>query len=235
MQMIFFIKKARLVPGWLKRIDMVLKLCNHILWYHMSSQFVKPNTILYYYSMSKIFQNPRFKNITISGRAANGATTLSRLLAQKLGWIVINGGEIYREYVKKNGIPLEKTTKVPDAYHKELDALIKDKLVSKKNLIIESWLSGFDAQKIDGVFKVFITCSSDAVRIDRLVNREGMTIDEAKKHIKVREAENIKKWTRLYHTNNFWSPALYDLVIDTFKHDRQETLDLVLKSIGFSK
>lgn len=179
------------------------------------------------------FASVMWRNITISGRAANGATTLSKALAEKLGWQLINPGEIYRQYALKNGIPLEQTGKSADEYHLQLDDFIKKKLKTEKNIIIESWLSGFDAQKIPEVFKIFVTCSDESVRIDRLVNRDKMTIDEAKQHLKTREEENLKKWEKLYGTRDFWNPALYDLVIDTYKNGPTETLNLALQAIGF--
>lgn len=172
------------------------------------------------------------RNISISGRAANGATTLSRILADKLGWTLINGGEIYREYVIKAGIPLEKTSDVSDEYHRQLDDLIKEKLRTQNHLIIESWLAGFDAQGIDGIFKIFVDCCDISVRIDRLVNREKMTVEEAKKHLKIREEENLKKWEKLYKTRDFWNPKIYDLVIDTYTHGPTESLEIVLRAIG---
>jgi len=179
------------------------------------------------------FSSSKWRSITISGRAASGATTLSRGLAEKLGWQLINGGEIYREYVKKNGIPLEQTNLSSDRYHLELDNFIKEKLKNEKHLIIESWLSGFDAQEIAGVFKVYVICSDLSVRIDRLVNRDKMTIEEAKQHLQTREEENLKKWEKLYHTRDFANPDLYDLVIDTYAHGPTETLNLVLQTIGY--
>ena len=184
--------------------------------------------------MASPFSSSKWKNITISGRAANGATTLSRALSQKLGWQLINGGEIYRQYAQKNNIPLEKTTEVSDEYHLELDNYIKEKLRTEQNLIIESWLSGFDAAGIAGVFKIFVMCSDDSVRVDRLVNRDKMTIEEAKQHLKTREEENLKKWEKLYKTRDFWNPKLYDLIIDTYHNGPTETLNLALKALGYS-
>lgn len=172
-----------------------------------------------------------WKNITISGRAASGATTLSRALADKLGWKLINGGELVREHMKSKNIPLEMTSKTADDFHIELDDLIKEKLRNESYLIIESWLSGFDAQGIDGVFKIFVDCPNDSVRVDRLVNRDKMTIDEAKRHLKIREEENIKKWEKLYHTRDFWNPKLYDLVIDTYTNGPAETLQIALEAL----
>jgi len=181
------------------------------------------------------YTSSKWRNITVSGKAASGATTLSKSLAEKLGWQLINPGEMYREYSKKNGIPLEKTTESEDKYHIDLDNFIKEKLKSQQHLISESWLSGFDAQGIPGVFKILVICSDDSVRIDRLVNRDKMTIEEAKEHLRTRQEENLVKWEKLYHTRDFWNPTLYDLVIDTYKNGPTETLEIVLKAIGYNK
>lgn len=121
-----------------------------------------------------------------------------------------------------------------DKYHLDLDIYIKNKLKKEKNIIIESWLSGFDAQGIGGVFKIFVSCSDDSLRVDRLVNREKMTIDQAIAHLKTREKENLKKWKKLYGTTDIWNPKLYDLVIDTFKYGPTETTNLALKALKLS-
>lgn len=175
--------------------------------------------------------SPKWRNVTVSGRAASGATTLSRSLAEKLSWRLINPGEMYREYAKKNGIPLEKTSQSNDKYHLDLDNFIKKKLKNEDHLISESWLSGFDAQGIPGVFKIYVICSDDSVRIDRLVNRDKMTIREAKEHLKTREEENLAKWERLYHTRDFGNPKYYDLVIDTYKNGPTQTLGIALNAL----
>ena len=183
--------------------------------------------------MKNPFFSPKFRNITISGRAACGATTLSKALVDKLNWTLINAGELVRVYMKEKGIPLEFTGKTPDRYHRRLDNFIKEKLIKENSLIAESWLSGFDAAGISGVFKIFVTCSDMAVRIDRVMNRDGLTLEQAKEHIKVREEENLKKWETLYHTRDFWNPKLYDLVIDTYKLGPKETLEMALRAIEY--
>ena len=174
-----------------------------------------------------------YRSITVSGRVASGATTLSRGLAGTLNWSLYNGGEIYRQYANELGIPLERTDLSSDEYHLKLDNYLKEKLKKEKNIIIESWLSGFYAQGIEGVFKIFVDCSDFSLRVDRLVNREKMTIDQAKNHLLTREQENLKKWKKLYKTTDIWNPKLYDLVIDTFSHSCEETLQLALEAVGY--
>lgn len=175
--------------------------------------------------------NKRYRNITISGRAANGATTLSRHLARFLGWKLINAGELVREYVKKKGIPLEKTGLTEDKYHLDLDNFIRDKLKKEKKLIIESWLSGYDAKNIPGVFKIFVLCSDDEIRVKRIMERDRMSYVEAKSHLQTREKENLKKWSKLYGTKDFWDEKLYDLVIDTKNKDVNASLALTLEAL----
>lgn len=175
-----------------------------------------------------------FNAITISGRVASGATTLSRSLAEKINWTLYNGGEMYRQYAKETGIPLERTDLSSDEYHLKLDEYIKNKLRAEKNIIVESWLSGYDAKGIVGVYKIFVNCSDDSLRVDRLVNRENMTIDQAKEHLKTREEENLKKWKKLYGSTDIWYPKLYDMVIDTYQYGPTETLNLTLKALNYS-
>lgn len=183
--------------------------------------------------MEKKPYNLNFRAITVSGRVASGATTLSIGISKTLNWRLWNGGEIYRQYAKEQGIPLERTDLSSDEYHIKLDNYIREKLKTEEQLIMESWLSGYDARGIKGVFKIFVDCSDDALRIDRLVNREKMTIEAAKEHLKRREDENIKKWTRLYKNNNFWKKEYYDFIVDTYHFGPTETLKAALYAIGY--
>jgi|DewCreStandDraft_4_1066084.scaffolds.fasta_scaffold00426_96 cytidylate kinase len=193
--------------------------------------------------MTISFSSSGFRNITISGKVAVGSTTLFNGLREKLsplGWQFFSGGEFTREYAVKNNLfPKESrkhhaATVYSDEFDREVDTLIRKKLEEESHLVIESDLAGFNAQNIPSVLKILLVCD-DALRIDRLVNRDNITIEEAKKHLKIREEENTKKWQRLYGRYDFWDPKFYDLIIDTYKHSPIETLNLVLDKIGYSQ
>ena len=175
----------------------------------------------------------KYKNITVSGLVCTGSTTLATSLAQKLGWEHRNSSQVLRDYMKKRGLPLEQTTKSPDKLHLETDNYVKEKLKTGGNQVFEGMLAGFMAQGIQGVLKVLVICPDDAVRIDRLVNRDNITVEEVKEHIKKREEENLAKFQKLYGKHDFWDPKYYDLVIDTYSHSKEETLEEVLKKLGF--
>ncbi|MBI2611373.1 cytidylate kinase family protein [Candidatus Gottesmanbacteria bacterium] len=182
-----------------------------------------------------------WRNITISGKAGAGSTTLFNNLKHKLlDWTFFSGGEYMREYAVKQKLFSKenkyhhKATDYSDEFDKKVDSMIRERLMNENNLVVESDLAGFNARGISGVLKILLVCE-DSLRIDRIVNRDGITVEEAKEHLRVRERENMEKWEKLYGTHDFWNPKLYDLVIDTYKYGPGETLEIVLEKVGYRK
>ncbi len=177
----------------------------------------------------------KYRNITVSGKIAVGTTTLAKSLQESLGWKYINTGAIQRDYDKKNNMNANQqhgASVRSDQHEREMEAMTKKMLETESNLIYEAWLAGFVAQDIPGILKVLLICSEDAVRIDRIINRDGLTFEEAKYFIKQREEENEKKWKKLYGNYNFWDPKYYDLVVDTYSSGPMETLGRVLDTLN---
>ena len=179
-------------------------------------------------------QSIYFRNITVSGKIATGTSTLAKNLQKTLGWQRINAGEIQRLYDREHGIDenARGAAARSDQHEREIEAMTKKKLETENNLIYEAWLSGFVARSIPGVLKVLLICNEDAVRIDRVANREKISIDDAKRFIKMREEENVVKWKKLYGDHDFWNPNEFDVVIDTFSSGPMETLGKVLDKLG---
>lgn len=199
-----------------------------------------------------------YKNITISGLPGCGSTTLLKFLKDKFGpegWQGFSGGEFMRAYALEHGSFQQTAGLHHDASHysddfdRQVDMGMREKLASQEHWIIESWLSGFLAQKVPGVLKVLLYCSDDAVRIDRIVNRDQVTVDVAKENISQRTTNNVTKWTRMYSKEwqewvvgegkakseepiDFWKPELYDVVIDTYSTNREQTLQRVLDALN---
>jgi len=179
--------------------------------------------------------NLKYSNIAISGKIAVGTTTLAKNLQKTLGWKHINAGFIQREYDRKHNIHENKQGAFsrPDSHEREIENMTKKLLSTEKNLIYEAWLAGFVSRDIKNVFKVLVICSHEDLRIDRVVNRENISIDEAKNWIKQREDENIRKWQKLYGKYDFWAPKYFNLIIDTYSAGPMETLGKVLDKLGY--
>ncbi len=207
--------------------------------------------------MGKIATNLKYDNITISSLPGAGSTTLAKGLEKKLNWEYFAGGDFMRQYAIKKGLFDPKNgfhhdaTVYDDDFDRQVDFGMRKSLKNEKHRILDSWLSGFMAQNIPGVLKILVYCSDDAVKVDRVANRDGLSIKKAKNHIFERQEKNINKWRRLYANEwkkwvvdkgkvsaekpiYFWYPELYDLEIDTFSHGQKETLDIVLEKLGYT-
>lgn len=186
---------------------------------------------------------PNIKNITVSGRIGAGATTLAHELSRVLGWQHLEGGEVFWEAVRgKLGLSPKDTDLRPDREDQNFDAMLKRLLKEKQHYIVETKLAGFNAQGIDRVFKILVICENEqgidqtAIRIDRLVNREKISIDDAKLEVVEREENDIGKWRHLYSRDDlnwvYWDRKYYDLVINTYSHNQEETLRIALEGMG---
>lgn len=184
--------------------------------------------------MDGIIQS-NFRNVTLSGKIGVGTTTLARHLLQILKWKYINAGEIQRQYDREHHIDENRQGAAarPDEQEREIDEMTKKMLKTQSHLIYEGWLAGFMARGIPGVLKVLLICPHEDIRIDRIVNRDNITVAQAKQFIRQREEENIVKWKKLYGNFDFWEPKYYDLVIDTYNSGPMETLGKVLDKLGF--
>lgn len=182
------------------------------------------------------------KNITVSGRIGSGTTTLAVGLSEALGWELLEGGALFEKIHQELNLSEIDLNKRPDSFDIEYEEKIKKMLREENYHVIQSHLAGFDAQGIPGVFKILILCEDEEgndkpeIRIDRLVNRRGIPIEEAKEEVTLREQRNLEKWSRLYAGSDptwvYWDRKYYDLVINTYSHNQEETLKIALEGMG---
>src|SRR3989338_10295010 len=195
--------------------------------------------------MEKPIDIPNIQNITISGRIGTGKTTLANNLAKALGWKVLDGGKLFRRFAKEQGFHISEKHKIPDELDKAFEERVKYILKNEKNEIIQSHLAGFSAQGIPGVFKILLICEDNekedkkSIRIDRIMNRDLISSEKAKEEIHLREEMDLAKYRKLYVKNDpnwvYWNPKYYDLIINTFDHNTEESLRIVLKAIGIPR
>lgn len=191
--------------------------------------------------MTKSTDIPGIRNITVSGRIGSGQTTLANKLAESLQWEILEGGALFAKIHEQLHLSEEDAEARPDKFDLEYEEHVKKMLREKEHQVIQSHLAGFDAQGIDGVFKILVVCEDgqgndkQEIRIDRLVNRRGISVEDAKQEVRERERQHLEKFRRLYVHGDpdwvYWNKAYYDLVINTFTHNQEETLRLALEAI----
>lgn len=186
----------------------------------------------------------KYASIAISGPPGAGRSTLLKNLRpylEPLGWEFFSGGEWSRKYAIENGMhdPNDPkhhlATDYGDEIDHQIDAAMRKKISdSSVHMAIESWIAGWNARGLKHVLKVLLMCD-DALRIDRIVNRDNVSVEEAKQHLWQREEANLTKWKRMYNTTDFWDPKYYDIIINTYSHGPGQTLEIVLQALGYYK
>jgi len=186
----------------------------------------------------------KYSSIAISGPPGAGRSTLLKNLksiVEPLGWETFSGGDWARQFAIKNGNHDQndpthhKATDYGEDIDHQIDLSLREKLSNPEtHVAVESWIAGWNMRGLKHVLKVLLNCD-DALRIDRVVNRDNLTVEKAKVHLHDREEANLEKWSKMYHIpkNDFWDLKHYDLVINTYSHGPQETLNLVLQALGY--
>jgi predicted cytidylate kinase len=184
----------------------------------------------------------KYSSIAISGRPGAGRSTLLKNLRPHLvplGFEFFSGGDWSRQYAIKlgshdpNDAKHHLATDYGDDIDYQIDQALREKISHPENhMAVESWIAGWNARGFSHVLKVLLMCD-DSLRIDRIVNRDNATVEDAKTHLREREDANIGKWKRLYGVSDFWDPRHYDLVINTYSHGPGQTLDVVLQALGY--
>lgn len=184
---------------------------------------------------------PRIRNITVSGRIGAGATTLATKLAKHLDWNLLEGGLLFDRIHKELKLDQTQVAARPDHFDIEYEERIKKMLKNETHQIIQSHLAGYDAQGIEGIFKILIVCEDSKgndkreVRIDRLMNRDSKSAEEAKYEVLERENEHLSKFRRLYAGNDpnwvYWDKKYYDLFINTYDKNAEQTFHAALEAL----
>jgi predicted cytidylate kinase len=186
----------------------------------------------------------KYASIAISGPPGAGRSTLLKNLkpiVESFGWETFSGGEWARQFAIQSGNHdandprHHKATDYGEDIDHQIDAAMREKLSNPDNHVaVESWIAGWNMRGLSHVLKVLLMCD-ESLRIDRVVNRDNLTVEEAKRHLREREKVNMEKWGNMYKASDFWDPKYYDLVINTYSNGPRETLDLVLQALGYYK
>ena len=186
----------------------------------------------------------KYSSIAISGPPGAGRSTLLKNLKghlEPLHWEFFSGGDWARQFAIQNGKhdandpTHHKATDYGEDIDHQIDLSLREKLSNREtHVAVESWIAGWNMRGLNHVLKVLLMCD-DALRIDRVVNRDNISVEKAKSHLKEREDANLSKWSTMYHvpTTDFWDIKYYDLVLNTYSHGPQETVNLVLQALGY--
>ncbi|MFH0986518.1 MAG: cytidylate kinase family protein [Candidatus Micrarchaeota archaeon] len=174
--------------------------------------------------------------ITISGQPGSGNTTVSRLLAEKIGYSLVTAGEINKKIAAESGLSiedywkkLEKNPKEMRDFHDELDRRQEEIAKHEKNCIFNSKLGAFRFPNAG--LKVLLV-ADDKVRAERTVKRDGGTVKQALKKIAERERMERKDWKKMYGFDYVGDKEKYDMIIDVSELSPEQIVGAIMSRIA---
>ncbi len=171
-----------------------------------------------------ILKNKQDISVVISGSAAVGKTTLAHALAKEFGFKLYNGGDILKEIARQQGysvtgndwwdsneaIDFMKERKKNSIYDRQVDEKLTN-IAKKGNVIITShtlpWLT---PEPI-----TFWLSASPQKRSERMSKRDKISIEEARRIVRMRDKENKKIYKKIYGTKFGDGLEVFDFMINT--------------------
>ncbi len=165
--------------------------------------------------------------IAISGKSGCGNTTVSGLVAEKLGLEFIN--YTFRQMAGEKGMSFEELRNLAEkstAVDIELDKK-QVELASAGNCVLGSRLAIWMLKDAD--LKIYLKASPE-VRAGRIADRENGTLEEKLAETEERDKRDSARYMKIYGIdNNAYSFA--DLIIDTDVNNVDEVVNIILKFV----
>jgi cytidylate kinase len=173
--------------------------------------------------------------IIVSGPPGSGSTSVSRMLADKLGYRCFVPGEIQKGLGESKtesdaAIRAWKTDEGSSKkFHEDLDKLQVAE-AKRGNVVICGKLSIHFMKDLSD-YKVWLDVPLD-VRAARAAERDDTKADEAMEKIKAREDIEREAWKGIYGFDYFYQKDIADLVLDSSGMSLEETVQRIMEFIG---
>jgi cytidylate kinase len=171
--------------------------------------------------------------IAISGLVGTGKTTAA-LEVQKLLKKKGKKTEViiptFKDIAKEMGISLmdfQRMAEKDPTIDKLFDKKTVDMASKAKNAIIASWLAIWIIKDAD--LRVFLY-GPLKVRAERIAKRDGISIEDAKRHIVEREEGNRKRYMSLYDIDIF-DYTTADICINTSQYDAEKVAEMIVSAL----
>jgi cytidylate kinase len=162
--------------------------------------------------------------VAISGKSGCGNSTVSKLVAAKLGIRMIN--YTFRTLAEEQGVSFAEMRRMAEEDPRW------DRIVDKRqremalegSCVLGSRLAVWVLRE-EADLKVFLDASEEE-RARRIQNREGGTFEQKLKETRIRDHNDHERYLRLYGIDNN-DYGFCDLIVDTERHAPEEIAELI--------
>lgn len=166
--------------------------------------------------------------VAISGKSGCGNTTVSTLVAQRMGYPLINF--TFRNMARERGMEFWdfcKLAEEDDSIDRELDERQVAMAMAEPDCVLGSRLAIWMLDEAD--LKIYLT-ATDVERASRILKREGGTFELRLEETRRRDRNDTARYRRIYGIDNT-NASFADMVIDTDELTPIEVSDIIIKEI----
>ncbi len=173
--------------------------------------------------------------ITISGDAGTGKTTIAARLSKELKIPYFYAGAIFRDIAREKHMSVIDLGEVAES-SPDIDRSIDDKMLhilqTTDTGIVEGRLSGYLAWKnhIPSI-RIFLK-ASPSKQAERLAHREGYSLKEGLKEVKIRDSKDWQRYKILYGVNKKVENSWHTDIINTDELDIDGVYNAVTKIVN---
>ncbi len=161
--------------------------------------------------------------IAVAGLTGSGKNTLGELLAKKLKLRVVC--PTFKDLAKREGVSLmefQKRAEKDPNIDKKFDAELKEQAKNGR-CIVTTWLGPW---MVDADLRVWVFAPQN-IRAARISKRDGMTLEQAERHVRERDERNRQRYLKVYGID-IYNHDMFDLCINNEKITPEQSMKLVL-------
>ncbi|MBS3053517.1 MAG: cytidylate kinase family protein [Candidatus Aenigmarchaeota archaeon] len=176
--------------------------------------------------------------IVISGQPGCGSSTTAKLLAKKLKLKHFSVGDYNKSQAGASAKETDKSIivwkkkkingKGLQEFHEDSDELARD-YAKKGDIVIDGKLA---VRMTKGLYDLGVWLKAPkAVRAERYARRDKISLKDAMKKLREKEALERKNWLRIYGFDYFMQEREAGLVINTWKKTPEEIAKAIIKRL----
>ena len=166
--------------------------------------------------------------IAISSRSGCGNTTVTKLLAEKLGYPMINF--TFRQMAEERGMDFWDFCRLAETDYdidRELDRRQVEMAMSVPDCVLGSRLAIWMLRDAD--LKVYLTASAET-RAKRIQRREGGSFEERYNQTVNRDSHDTRRYMKIYGIDNTSAEEVADIVIATDERTPEEIAGIIIEA-----
>ena len=171
--------------------------------------------------------------IAISSRSGCGNTTITKMLAEKLGYPMINF--TFRQMAEERGMDFWDFCRLAETDYeidRELDRRQVEMAMSVPDCVLGSRLAIWMLEDAD--LKVYLTASVET-RARRILRREGGTFEQRYKQTVERDSHDTARYMKIYGIDNTSAEQTADIVIATDDRTPEEIVSIIAEAVKAKK